>query len=91
MNRTSLFEVTFIVVIGCLLLGRHGLGQELDQRKEIHLAASFPINGFEGWQGGQVRLFTYSASTLNNIEIVLKHFDICQRKSSYNLLAFIFI
>ena len=54
MNRTSLFEVTFIVIIGCLLLGRHGLGQELDQRKEIHLAASFPINGFEGWQGGQV-------------------------------------
>ena len=54
MNRTSLFEVTFIVIIGCLLLGRYGLGQELDQRKEIHLAASFPINGFEGWQGGQV-------------------------------------
>ena len=72
MNRTNLFEVTFIVIIGCLLLGRHGLGQELDQRKEIHLAASFPINGFEGWQGGQVRpFFTYSVPILYN----LKSFD----------------
>ena len=67
MNRTSLFEVTFIVIIGCLLFGRHGHGQELDQRKEIHLAASFPINGFEGWQGGQVRPSSvYSAQNLRS-------------------------
>ena len=24
-------------------------------KKEIHLAGIFPINGVEGWQGGQVR------------------------------------
>jgi hypothetical protein len=29
--------------------GRNVLG-----KKEIHLAGIFPINGVEGWQGGQV-------------------------------------
>lgn len=28
--------------------------QKPDTRKEIHLAGIFPINGVEGWQGGQV-------------------------------------
>ena len=29
-------------------------GSEASSPKEIHLAGMFPINGNEGWQGGQV-------------------------------------
>ena len=31
-------------------------GSEASSPKEIHLAGMFPINGNEGWQGGQVSL-----------------------------------
>lgn len=30
-------------------------GEEVEDKKTIHLAGIFPINGVEGWQGGQVR------------------------------------
>ena len=30
-------------------------GKNVLGKKEIHLAGIFPINGVEGWQGGQVR------------------------------------
>ena len=38
-----------ILVVGSLLMSS---GEALEQR-EIHLAGIFPINGVEGWQGGQ--------------------------------------
>ena len=38
-----------ILVVGRLLMSG---GEALEQR-EIHLAGIFPINGVEGWQGGQ--------------------------------------
>ena len=42
-------EALFIVLLG----GSWGLVNG-DSPKEIHLAGIFPINGVEGWQGGQV-------------------------------------
>ena len=36
-----------LIIIGSMLVG-------LSQETEIHLAGIFPINGVEGWQGGQV-------------------------------------
>ena len=41
--------------------GRHGHSAfpasavDAGEKKTIHLAGIFPINGIEGWQGGQVR------------------------------------
>ena len=38
--------------------GRHNrraASSAAGKRKTIHLAGIFPINGIEGWQGGQVR------------------------------------
>ena len=40
-----------IFLILATLLGGGGCSQT--QPKEIHLAGIFPINGVEGWQGGQ--------------------------------------
>ncbi len=40
------------------LLHRHGrssIANNNNNPKEIHLAGIFPINGVEGWQGGQVK------------------------------------
>lgn len=33
-------------------------------KKEIHLAGIFPINGVEGWQGGQVSSMHYIIITV---------------------------
>lgn len=51
--------------VGFLVLdtshGRRNDHQQQDhqllQKREIHLAGIFPINGVEGWQGGQVKYF----------------------------------
>ena len=34
---------------------RHTYKRATSEKKEIHLAGIFPINGDKGWQGGQVR------------------------------------
>jgi len=34
-------------------------GNNVFGKKEIHLAGIFPINGVEGWQGGQVYMVTF--------------------------------
>ena len=54
--------------------GRHGHAAAAGEKKTIHLAGIFPINGIEGWQGGQVRaeiiharfthMIVYTASTI---------------------------
>ena len=44
----------FRLVLGCLwLLIPGGLTLQFASQREIHLAGIFPINGVEGWQGGQ--------------------------------------
>ena len=42
-----------LIIIGSMLVG-------LSQETEIHLAGIFPINGVEGWQGGQVPTFLHT-------------------------------
>ena len=46
-SRVILFVLTTFVI------GTH-CSQRPSKKKEIHLAGIFPINGVEGWQGGQV-------------------------------------
>ena len=43
-----------LILIGPSLAVQEEQKQKPDTRKEIHLAGIFPINGVEGWQGGQV-------------------------------------
>ena len=45
-----------LILIGPSLAAQEEQKQKPDTRKEIHLAGIFPINGVEGWQGGQVIL-----------------------------------
>ena len=49
MMEQNIFILLFLITLG--VNGSIGLP------KEIHLAGIFPINGVEGWQGGQVSFF----------------------------------
>jgi hypothetical protein len=46
---------TWIIFILSVPLHSISGGKNVLGKKEIHLAGIFPINGVEGWQGGQVR------------------------------------
>ena len=46
MVERNIFLVFFLINLG--------LKESVASPKEIHLAGIFPINGVEGWQGGQV-------------------------------------
>jgi len=50
---------TWIIFILSVPLHSISGGKNVLGKKEIHLAGIFPINGVEGWQGGQVRLDNY--------------------------------
>ena len=45
-------QLLFLALFLIVALGFNG--SEASSPKEIHLAGMFPINGNEGWQGGQV-------------------------------------
>ena len=58
-TRMSIIMMKALLFAGLILIGPSLAAQEEqkqkpDTRKEIHLAGIFPINGVEGWQGGQV-------------------------------------
>ena len=60
-TRMSIIMMKALLFAGLILIGPSLAAQEEqkqkpDTRKEIHLAGIFPINGVEGWQGGQVIL-----------------------------------
>jgi hypothetical protein len=42
------------IILSVPLLHETSGGTNVLGKKEIHLAGIFPINGVEGWQGGQV-------------------------------------
>ena len=48
-----------LIIIGSMLVG-------LSQETEIHLAGIFPINGVEGWQGGQVLYISCTIKYIHN-------------------------
>ena len=66
-NRWHKIPLEAIIVIALALIAccncfegsnyhdRHTYKRATSEKKEIHLAGIFPINGDKGWQGGQVR------------------------------------
>ena len=49
MMEQNIFILLFLITLG--------VNGSMGSPKEIHLAGIFPINGVEGWQGGQVSYF----------------------------------
>jgi len=73
-RKVERFFATLVIISVCIIIGfwaDFGSFQVVgttrpDNRRLLHIAAIFPINGTGGWQGGQVRRLRNFPSLISN-------------------------